>query len=179
MKTLIVYFSFSGNNELLAKELRNTLNCDLYPVRELKKRAGISIFLDILFKRTPAIKKPDINLADYDHMILVSPVWAGRIANPLKSFIKLKKEQIADYSFISLCGAGGNKDLEAELRRLTGKKPIAVCELAVRDLLPVEKKDKVKYTSGYKVQLQDLKPFKKAIDRFLVSALQSKVRGQV
>lgn len=173
MKTLIAYFSFSGNNEVLAKELQNLLGCDLYKITELKKRVGISILFDILFKRNSKIKKTDIQVNQYNHVILVAPIWAGRIANPLKSFLKLEKENIKEYSFITLCGAGGNKGLSDELSRLTGKKPVTIKELAVNDLLPVERKNKIKYTSGYKVQLQDVKAFKKSIENFLADAVHA------
>lgn len=173
MKTLIAYFSFSGNNEVLAKELQTLLGCDIYQITELRKRVGISILFDIIFKRNPKIKKTDIQINQYDHIIMVAPIWGGRIANPLKSFIKQEKENIKEYSFITLCGAGGNKHLADELTRLTGKKPVSIRELAVNDLLPVERKDKIKYTSGYKVQLQDVKAFKKSIENFLRDAVHA------
>lgn len=171
MKTLIVYFSFSGNNEVLAKELQSILHCDIFPIIELRGRVGISIFLDILFKRSPPIEKTEIALNQYDHIILVAPIWAGRIANPLKTFLKQEKENIRAYSFITLCGVGGNVKLRDELSRLTGQKPVSLKELPINELLPVEKKDKIKYTSGYKVQLQDVKAFRKPIESFLQDAV--------
>jgi len=170
MKTLIAYFSFSGNNEILAKELQNIVPADLYQIREMKKRTGISILLDVLFKRVPEIEKPDIAINQYDHVILAAPVWAGRIANPVKSFLKLEKDNIRDYSFISMCGNGGNKHLGEELISLSGKTPSSIMELPVNDLLPVMKKDKVKYSSSYRIKRQDLITFKHAIEKFLKEA---------
>lgn len=171
MKTLIAYFSFSGNNEMLAKELQNMVRGDLYQIRERRKRSGISIFLDVLFKRVPKIEKPDIAINQYDHVIIVGPVWAGRIANPVKSFLKLEKDNLRDYSFISLCGNGGNKHLRQELTSLSGKTPVSIMELPVNDLLPVMKKDKVKFTSGYRINRQDLNTFKPSIEKFLKEAV--------
>ena len=171
MKTLIAYFSFSGNNELLAKELQTLVQGDLYQISETNKRAGISILLDVLFKRVPKIHKPDIDINQYDHVILVAPVWAGRLANPVKSFFKLEKDNIRDYSFISLCGNGGNIHLREELISLSGKMPSSIMELPVNDLLPVMKKDKVKFTSGYRINRQDLNTFKPSIEKFLKEAV--------
>lgn len=170
MKTLIAYFSFSGNNEILAKDLQNRTGGDLYQIREQRKRSEMSIFLDILFKRVPKIEEPGIPISQYDHVILVAPVWAGRIANPVKSFLKLEKDHLRDYSFISLCGSGGNKHLIEELTSLSGKKPASIMELPVNDLLPVMKKDKIKYTSGYRITPQDLNNFRSSIEKFLKEA---------
>jgi len=171
MKTLVVYFSFSGNNKLLAQELKSILDCEIMQIHEPRKRTGFSIFLDVLFRRTPKIMTRHGRISQYDHVILVAPVWAGRIANPLKSFLKLAKPHLNDYSFITLCGAGGNKGLRDELRKLAGKEPVSFMELAVRDLLPTEKKDNVRYTSGYKIQLRDIEPYRRSIKLFLGKAL--------
>lgn len=156
---------------MLAKELQTIVPADLYQIREMNKRSGISILLDVLFKRVPKIETPDIAINQYDHVILVAPVWAGRIANPVKSFLKLEKDNIRDYSFISLCGNGGNMHLKEELISLSGKNPSSIMELPVNDLLPVMKKDKVKFTSGYRINRQDLYSFKPSIEKFLREAV--------
>jgi hypothetical protein len=90
----------------------------------------------------------------------------------MKTFLKLEKDNIREYSFITLCGAGGNKHLAEELTKLCGKKPVALMELTVNSLLPAEKRDKIKYTSGYKIQLQDLTSYSRSIARFLQLALK-------
>ena len=156
---------------MLAKELQTIVTGDLYQIREMNKRAGISILLDVLFKRVPKIETPDIDISQFEHVILVAPVWAGRIANPVKSFLKLEKDNIRDYSFISLCGNGGNIHLREELSSLSGKTPSSIMELPVNDLLPVMEKGKVKYTSGYRITRQDLITFKPSIEKFLKEAV--------
>lgn len=167
MKEAIVYYSFSGNNEALAKELKRRTGFDLEKITELKKRAGFSILLDIIFKRTPGILKPKLELSQYDKVILIAPIWAGRIATPMKAFIKLEKGQIQKYSFITLCGNGGNQKVSEELSQLFQKEPTSVLELKVNDLLPENEKNRIKYTSGYRVKAQDFQVFKKEIDAFI------------
>src|SRR5688572_9053436 len=142
MKTLIAYFSYSGNNERLALELKKMLNCDTLKINEVKKRYGFSIFLDVLFNRTPRIQDHGKNINEYDHIIFVAPIWASKIASPLKSFLLLEKDNIRRYSFISVCS--GSKDqkpkIENELAALVGMPPIITTELWINDLLPKEKK---------------------------------------
>lgn len=161
MKTLIVYFSFSGNNEMLALELGKMLNCDVVKIKEVKKRIGFSIFLDVLFNRTPRIKDHGKNIDEYDHIIFVAPIWASKIASPLKSFLLLEKNNIQRYSFISVCA--GSRDqktkIESELLRLVGKRPVITTELWINDLLPEEKKNKIKYVTSYRLKAGDLSFF--------------------
>lgn len=165
MKTLIVYYSFSGNNELLAKELQTKVNCDMIKIHELKERNGLTILLDILFCRTPEVVKPKISLAQYERVIFLAPIWAGKIANPMRAFIQMEKGSIHAYSFISLCGDGGNKRVSLELTRIAGKRPLVVFELRISDLLKM--KNKRKFTSSYRVTEGDLEFFQGSINRFL------------
>lgn len=167
MKKVIVYYSFSGNNEALAKKLSSLTGAVLEKISELKKRSGITILWDLLFKRTPRIQTPQLDLSSYDHVILVAPIWAGKIATPLKTFIKQEKNHIKQYSYISLCGNGGNHHVGQELNRLANKTPTSVTELKVNDLLPTDQKNRVKYTSGYRIKDEDFQIFQKEIDDFL------------
>ena len=136
MKTLIVYYSFSGNNELLAKKLQSLLNCQIMKISEHKKRTNFSIVLDILLKRTPKLNPPTLQITDYEYIIFVAPIWAGKIASPLKAFIKSLDEKIIKYSFISLCGSRDNGNVASELTSLTGRKPFKLLEIAANDLAP-------------------------------------------
>jgi flavodoxin len=84
MQTLIIYYSFSGNNKFLAQALQKRLDCDLHTIVELKHRKSIDILFDLIFKRTPKIRKSNFDLRQYDRSILVAPIWAGKIATPLR-----------------------------------------------------------------------------------------------
>ena len=165
MKTLIAYFSFSGNNEMLALELKKMLNCDILKINEVRKRHGFSIFLDVLFNRTPRIQDHGKNIAEYDHIIFVAPIWASKIASPLKSFLLLEKNNIRRYSFISVCSGYEDQKtkIENQLLGLVGKAPVITTELWINELLPNEKKNKIKYVTSYRMMASDLSFFKTEI----------------
>ena len=169
MKTLIAYYSFTGNNEALAKSLQLKLDCDIYEITEVNKRKSITILFDLIFKRLPKVIKPTIELNQYDHIIFISPVWDGKIATPLKSFLINERSNIYQYSFITICsGRRGQYDwLRDELIKVMRKEPSALTELKVNDLLPPEKRDNIKYTTPYRVQGKDIAAFYDKIDPFL------------
>jgi flavodoxin len=165
MKTLIVFYSFSGNNKVLARYLQKKIGADLQEIVELKHRTGFTILLDLLFKRTPGIAPPNINWSQYDRVLLLAPIWAGRIASPLKAFLQRERKHIKSYSFISLCGTGGNMKIATELTQLVQQAPAAVLELTANQLLPPERKNKIRYTSGLQVQTQQLPVFDSALEK--------------
>ena len=86
-----------------------------------------------------------------------------------KSSLMKEKSHIRSYSFISICG-GANGQAEkifGELKEISGLKPSNVKELWVNNLLPADKKDTIKNTSGYRIVPADLQKFRNEIDEFL------------
>ena len=169
MKNLIVYYSFTQNNEKLAIEVQKKLNCDLLKIEEESKRTAITIMLDLLFNRRPAIKPSPLSVKDYDHIVLIGPVWASKIGSPLKSFLLAERNHIRQYSFLTVCsGTAGQKEkLVEQLTALAGKAPVHVAELWINDFLPEGKKNTIKYATGYRLDRKDLKAFNDRIDLFL------------
>ena len=146
MKPLIVYFSHSGNNVKLANELRDRIGCEMYEIKEKKKRKDLSILFDVLLKRNSRLAPIDVDVSEYGPIILLAPIWAGKIAAPMRTFIKMEGDKLTDYSFITLCtGAKGQREKIAnELSSLTAQKPTAVTELWINNLLPEEQRNKIK-----------------------------------
>lgn len=173
MKTLIVYYSFSQNNEKLANRLRLQLECSIARIETKKRRTGLSIFLDILFKRKPVVKPLAVDLRNYEHLVLIAPIWAGKIATPLKSFIIDQQKHIRSYAFITLCGGGSatqRDNVGQELFGLLGTPPAIVTELWMAD---VAKETQAKSVTGLKIEEQQLDRFENKIDEFvkLIDAL--------
>jgi flavodoxin len=169
VKTLIIYYSFSGNNECLAQELQKRLNCDIQKIVELKPRKSLDILLDLIFKRKSKIEKSDFDLRQYDRSILIAPIWAGKIATPLRSFIELEQANFKEYSFITVCTGPDGQDVQItdELVRLIQKEPKTVMQLKINDLLPPERKDKIKYATPYRINQRVLLAFEPEISQLL------------
>lgn len=170
MKTLIVYYSFSHNNEMLAKEIKRETGGDLYKIEEKKRRNGFTILLDLLFDRTPAIKAAAVDPGHYDLCIFLAPVWGGKIGSPLRAFLQNERDRIGRYAFITVCGGGSAEQVGKVTNQLTsliGKAPEAVCELWINDLLPERQRNTIKYTSGYRLRENDMMLFQGKIAGFL------------
>jgi len=122
MKILIVYYSRTGMNEKLAKILQEKLDCEMEKIEEFEDRRGILGFLksgmqSVMKKRTE-IKPTKYDPADYDIVIVVSPVWAGFIPPPMRTYLHNFREKFKKlaYASVSYSGYGNSrvlKDLEA------------------------------------------------------------------
>jgi flavodoxin len=169
MENLIVYYSFSGNNEKLVFELKERLGCDIYKINEAKKRNTFSILLDFLFKRKSILSSSNIIIKDYDKIIFAAPIWSSKIATPMSAFIDIEKRNLGKYFFITLCnGLVGQKEkIAAELNSIVQHKPDEVSELWINTLLPEDKKNKIKHTFSFRVNKQDLEHFDNEIESFV------------
>lgn len=173
MTTTIVYFSQGGNNAVLARYLSQRLGCALVPITTLKKRTNLSILWDLLFRRFPGIEPIEHLFEPHDRVLLVGPVWGGKLAAPLRTFLRGHRQELRDYAFITLCGYARPKQrawLFAELSRRVGLAPRAVCELRVSELLPPGQRNALRAVNGYRVQEAELAHYREAMEAFLREA---------
>jgi flavodoxin len=173
MKTLIAYYSYTENNEKLAKELQRKLGCDILKIEELKKRTWFTIFLDLVFNRKPSIKTEPYSIENCDQVICIAPIWATKIASPLKTFLHAEKDRIKRYSFITICGgSNGIPKIEVQLTAILGKKPDSLAELWITDLVKGKRN-----TMNYKLDQRDFETFQSKINDFLSKKGMPLARG--
>jgi flavodoxin len=90
-KALIAYYSRTGNTRTACEALQKELGCDILEIRDLKSRAGgwgfFTAALGSMFNTHTRIDPEHIDLAPYGAVIIGSPVWAGRPAAAIRTFI--------------------------------------------------------------------------------------------
>lgn len=94
MRRLLVYYSYTGNTKLIANKIKEKLNCDLL---ELEPTIPFSSDYDVVVdeyrnnsieNKDVNIKKINLNLDDYDEIILGTPVWWYTVCPVITSFLK-------------------------------------------------------------------------------------------
>jgi hypothetical protein len=168
----IVYYSQTGNNHILAEYLAARLRCGAVRIEETRRRTAFTTILDLLFGRLPRLEKHLKCFGAYDHLILVAPVWASRLASPLRTFLSRERRFLPAYSFITVCGyerPGQKERLAAELSRRVGRPPVAVCELRVSDLVPAEDRNRIGAVTAHRICHEDLGSYDVAIEAFLAA----------
>ncbi len=94
MKTLLVYYSYTGQTKLIAEKIKKELDCD---VIELQPVIPFSTnYQEVVDeyqsneseKKMVDIKDIDVNLEEYDKIIIGSPVWWYTITPVVRAFLK-------------------------------------------------------------------------------------------
>jgi flavodoxin len=111
MKTLVVYYSRTGNTKMIAESLAESLNCDIEEIQDTEKRSGIIGYIKSGYEtsrdKLPKIKEPKYDPSQYDLLIVGTPVWAGKMSVPLKSYLKMNKDKIPSLACFCTAGRSG------------------------------------------------------------------------
>lgn len=85
-KYLILYYSKTGNSQFLAEKLSEELNGDLKRVTPWMNGILPLLLLSKLKIRI-GVDVSEKNLAGYDEIVIVGPIWSGLLVAPLRSLI--------------------------------------------------------------------------------------------
>ena len=94
MKAIIIYYSLDGNVKLLSETMALEIGADLLPLKlkqEIKSTGFMKYFWggkQVFMKETPALESINLNVNNYDLIILGTPVWAASYTPALKSFLE-------------------------------------------------------------------------------------------
>ena len=124
MKTIIVYYSLTGNNAALAEKVAFELGAESFRLVERKEgRTTKDIIVDMILERRPELRALPPNLESYDLVVFMGPIWTFHIPSPLKTCFRGLKSKLRKYAFVSLSGGalGSNTKIASELVRRLGK----------------------------------------------------------
>jgi len=114
-KTLIVYYSLTGNTDFLAKTLQKKTDADLFRIETLlpypTERSELmkTIKKEQETKKFPVLKSLPQNLDTYDQIFIGGPVWFSTVPPPVLSLLKqidFKGKKVAPFC---TCGSKAGK----------------------------------------------------------------------
>jgi flavodoxin len=111
-KTLIVYFSWSGNTRTVAGIIHDLTGSDIVEIEVLEPYS--SVYNEVTARARqeldndvrPELKTRVENMNEYDTLIVGTPIWSSRLAPAVKSFLAgydLSRKNIAPF-----CTHGGS-----------------------------------------------------------------------
>lgn len=115
MKRAVLYYSLEGNCKTIALRTAKLLGIPCFAIEAEQEipKSGFQKYLQggkqVLFKETPAIKPLSLELANYDDLILVCPVWAHKAASPINTLLLDPEiaEKITSVIALSMSGQAG------------------------------------------------------------------------
>jgi menaquinone-dependent protoporphyrinogen IX oxidase len=129
MKTLIVYFTRTGNTKKIVDELQAGLAADAEEIKEKGSRRGLLGWLKSgrqgASKADVEIQPLDADPKDYGLVVLASPVWAGNVSAPMRAFIKSHRDSLPDTAVFLTHDSPDVTQAFADVDELLGKTPVA------------------------------------------------------
>ena len=90
-KTLILYYSLTGNTRTSCEVLQGALGADIMEIKDLRKRSGkwgfFKTAMGSLVGKHTKIEPEKIDLTGYQNIILGSPIWTGKLSMAIRTVI--------------------------------------------------------------------------------------------
>ena len=138
MKNLVSYYSRSNTTKKVAEEIAGRLNADIeeiIPKVNYKGKLGYARGgKDSLTAKIIDLEDLKYDPSDYDVVYLGVPVWAGKAANPMISYIKQNEGKFRDVRFFVTAGASGFEPAFKQMEEFVGKSPQKTLSLTTRDV---------------------------------------------
>jgi len=137
-EVLIVCYSYTGTSHRLAQMLGRALNWPLAEIHDAKPRSGAwgtwRCVVDSLLRRRPPMRYAGPDPGQFDAVVLVSPIWAGRLAGPMRSFVALHRDRLRDVAIVSTMDERGAENAVAEVGHLLGRAPLMSMAVTAREV---------------------------------------------
>lgn len=137
-KILVVYYSRTGNTRKVAELISEHLDCDIEEIWDKKDRSGAWGYMqsgyDATFKRLADIGEIKNDPANYDLVIIGTPVWAGTMSSPIRTYITRNNAKFNDIAFFCTMGGSGDMRTFRAMEELAGKHPKATLSITEREI---------------------------------------------
>lgn len=128
-KTLVVYFSRTGHTRKLAQEIGAQCGADVEAIEEARGRAGFWGYFrsgrEALKKQVIEIKSVTRHPANYDLVVLGTPVWASNVSSPMRAYLVAYGRSCRNVAFFCAQGGQGADKVCRDMAELCGRAPIA------------------------------------------------------
>lgn len=139
-RALVVWYSLSGNTRRIGQEIASALDAPGEELIELHPRTGglrmFRILLDAVRRTGTAIRRPSHDPANFDLVVLGTPVWAGRITPAIRTYARTHAVGARRVAFFLTQGGQNPGTCFEELAALCGKAPVATLTVDARHLSP-------------------------------------------
>lgn len=137
MKTLIVFYSNTGNTSKLAKILASKLESETLEIKDCRNRKGLIGFLragfDAITSNVTIIENFTEDFTKYDLVLIGTPVWAGRLTPAIRTFLIGNSEVLPEVAFFATHAGGGTSKTLVQLEKLASQEPLACLSIEKSD----------------------------------------------
>ena len=148
MRSLVVYYSRSGNTKKVAVAISRVLKSDIEEIIDTKDRSGIIGWLyagrDAFTHKLTGVKRIKSDPKKYKVVIIGTPIWAVNMAPAVRTYITKMKKRFKKVAFFCTKGGVPPKNAFDTMKKLCGKLPVEKLEINERDIRNGDFYEKVK-----------------------------------
>ena len=146
---LVVFYSLTGHTREVAEDLAVESGWDLAEIHDARLRQGGWAMVRSVFEavtgRCPPIRYSGPNPRGYDLVVMATPNWCGRVAAPVRSFIKEYGNWLSRVGIVVTSGGLQGGDATArQLEDLLGWELSAELLVADAEIEAVGYRDRIK-----------------------------------
>ena len=138
MKSLVVFYSRTGNTSLVALKIAGLLHADTERILSQVAYDGFSGYakavLHSLAGRNVAIQPPKSSPDGYDLVVIGGPVWAGHMAPPVRTYLREFRGHFKHVAFCLTHGGSAAASSFSQMAAICELRPVATLAVTMRDL---------------------------------------------
>jgi len=139
MKILLTYYSRTGVTRKLVDYIVKKISAETEEIKDTVKRIGIIGYLfagrDAMKRRLTKLEPMKFNPADFDLVIIGTPIWSWNMSVPVRTYLNEYKNQFKQVAFFCTMGGSGDETAFREMGEIIGKKPLAVLSLRTKEVV--------------------------------------------
>lgn len=147
MKVLVAYYSRTNVTKKVGDEIAKSLNADVEEIISKVKYDGKIGYAragkDAMGEKIIDLGNFKYNPSDYDLVYLGVPVWVGKAANPIISYIKQNERKFNDVRFFATAGSSDFDKTFKQMQNYVGKAPQKTLGLTTKEVKKGEFKEKL------------------------------------
>lgn len=137
MKAVVAYYTKSGSTAKVAAALAEKLGAEARRIDSVKQYGFMGMGGMSFFNIRMPIKPMDLDFSGCDTVVLLAPVWAGKMACPGRTFLREARLEGKKLAVLFTCGGSGIDGPLKSVRREIGGRPV---ELVASDIVATDKK---------------------------------------
>ncbi|MGQ9759861.1 MAG: flavodoxin family protein [Candidatus Methanomethylicaceae archaeon] len=150
MRILVVFYSRTGKTKVVAKKLAEITKSDVEEIMDTKNRSG---FIGVLLsgyeaarRKLTVIMETKYDPSQYDLVIIGTPVWAGVMSVPVRTYISNHKGKFNNVAFFCTHGMKDAPKIFKDLGEACQKEPVATLKIRSTE---IEKGEYLQKINGF------------------------------
>ncbi len=170
-KTLIIYYSRTGNTKAVCESLAKELNAEIVEVKDLNDRMSklgiIGGMLKTILGMQTKISPEKIDMTDYTNVILSAPIWAAKVPPAMRTAIYMNGFKDKKVIMLVTCDSFYAEKYQKKTSELVEESGGEV--LAFYQIYAMEEKGKEKIERGKGKMVEDTVKLAPEIKKMLTS----------